>query len=285
METRANYAVIGLFTLAIVTAVFGFVYWFENLGGSGERALYRVAFENSVSGLRTGSSVLFNGIRVGEVADLKLDSQRPHQVIATISIDKSVPVRADTQAGLEFAGLTGIAAVSLRGGSPSAAPLAGDNGAPPLLAATPGSAQDVTQGARDTLRRLDDFLAENQTAFHGALANLEKFSGALARNAERIDRIAEGLQNLAGGTDGKGGEINEAARSIRKLAENLDKRTDEITSGVSLLTAAGTKQINAIGADAHRMMAEVERAVRNIERNPRTLIFGGSAAPESKSKR
>jgi phospholipid/cholesterol/gamma-HCH transport system substrate-binding protein len=285
METRANYAVIGLFTLAVATGVFGFIYWFQNIGGSGERTFYRVAFENSVSGLRTGSSVLLNGIRVGEVTDLNLDSQHPHQVIVTVSIDKAVPVRADTQVGLEFAGLTGIAAVSLKGGGLSAAPLIGNKDNPPLLAAAPGSAQDVTQGARDTLRRLDDFIAENQKAFHSALDNLEKFSGALARNAERIDKIAEGLQNLAGGPDGRGGEINEAARSIRKLADNLDKRTDEITSSVGLLTAAGTKQINAIGADAHRMMAEVERAVKNIERNPRTLIFGGSAAPEPKSKR
>jgi phospholipid/cholesterol/gamma-HCH transport system substrate-binding protein len=67
METRANYVLIGLFTLAVIAGAFGFVYWFNTIGGAGERATYRIVFDGSVSGLRTGASVLFNGIRVGEV--------------------------------------------------------------------------------------------------------------------------------------------------------------------------------------------------------------------------
>jgi phospholipid/cholesterol/gamma-HCH transport system substrate-binding protein len=186
--------VIGLFTLAVVAGVFGFVYWFQNIGGTGERAYYGVVFDGSVSGLRTGATVLFNGIRVGEVTNLKLNPQHPKQVIAVISIEKSVAVRRDTEVGLEFQGLTGIASLSLKGGDPASPALAGSKDNPPLLAAAPGSAQDVTQGARDTMRRVDQLIEQNQEAFHNALANLDKFSQALARNSERIDRITEGLQ-------------------------------------------------------------------------------------------
>ena len=116
METRANYVLIGAFTLAVIVGVFGFVYWFQNIGGTGERAFYRVVFDGSVSGLRTGASVLFNGIRVGEVTGLSLDPKRPKQVVARISVDKGVAIRADTEIGLEFQGLTGISALSLKGG-------------------------------------------------------------------------------------------------------------------------------------------------------------------------
>ena len=70
METRARYALIGAFMLAVIAASFAFVYWLENKGGFGERAYYRLRFENSVSGLQAGSAVLFNGIRVGEVTEL-----------------------------------------------------------------------------------------------------------------------------------------------------------------------------------------------------------------------
>jgi phospholipid/cholesterol/gamma-HCH transport system substrate-binding protein len=282
METKANYMVIGLFTLAAVIGVFGFVYWFQNIGGTGERAFYRMQFEGSVSGLRTGATVLFNGIRVGEVTDLKLNPQRPKQVTATISIDKSVAVRPDTEIGLEFQGLTGIASLSLKGGSPSLPVLVGAKDNPPILSAPPGATQDVTQAARDTMRRLDDFIAENQKSFHSALDNIDKVSAALARNSDRIDKIAEGLQNLTGGADGKGGEINEAARSIRSLADNLDKRTAAITAGVNSLTGNGNRQLDALASDAHRTLAEIERAVKNLDRNPSRLIFGGSgsALPE-----
>ncbi len=276
METKANYTVIGLFTLAVVLGVFAFVYWFENIGGTGERSFYRVQFEGSVSGLRTGASVLFNGIKVGEVSGLTLNPQRPKEVVATVSVDKSVTIRPDTEIGLEFQGLTGIASLSLKGGSPSKPAMVGSktqNDNPPLLIAPPGATTDVTQAARDTLKRLDDFFAENQKAFHEALDNLNTFSGALARNSDRIDKITEGLQNLTGGVDGKGGEINEAARSIRTLADNLDKRTAEITVGISKLTTTGTRTLSTIGT-----------AAKHFDEHPSRIIFGGAVPADDKKK-
>ena len=76
MGTRANYIVTGAFTLAVIVGVFGFIRWFQNTAGGGERSSYRVEFVGSVSGLRTGSAVLFNGIRVGRVSGLGLESRR-----------------------------------------------------------------------------------------------------------------------------------------------------------------------------------------------------------------
>ena len=274
METKANYTLIGLFTLAVVVGLFAFVYWFQNIGGTGERAFYRVQFEGSVSGLRTGASVLFNGIKVGEVTGLTLNPQRPKEVTASVSIDKSVVVRSDTEIGLEFQGLTGIAALSLKGGTPTLPPLVGAKDNPPVLSAPPGATQDVTQAARDTLRRVDDFIAENQKAFHSALDNIDKFSGALARNSDRIDKITEGLQNLTGGEDGKSGEIAEAARSIRTLAENLDKRIAEVAVGISKLTNTGT-----------RTLSTIDRAAKNLDANPSRIIWGGAAPADDKKKK
>jgi phospholipid/cholesterol/gamma-HCH transport system substrate-binding protein len=283
METKANYVLIGAFTLAVVVGVFGFVYWFQNIGGTGERAFYRVQFDGSVSGLRTGASVLFNGIKVGEVVDLKLDPQHPKQVVAGVSIDKNVAVRKDTEIGLEFQGLTGIAALSLKGGDPAAPQLAGakDNktGDAPLLVAPPGATQDVTQAARDALRKVQDFLEDNQATFKSALikldsalGNLDKFSGALARNSDKIDTISSGLQNLTGGEDGKGGEVNEAVRSIKTLAEHLDARTAELTAGIARLANTGA-----------RTLSTIDKAAKNFDANPSRILFGG-APPDEKEK-
>ncbi len=145
METRANYTLIGLFTLAVVAGVFGFVYWFQSLGGHGERSFYRVVFAGSVGGLRTGGSVLFNGIRVGEVAQLRLDPERPDQVTALIAVDKGVAIREDTQVGIEFQGLTGIAAIGLTGGTPSKAPLSGTKDNPAVIPGSRALIQDLTR--------------------------------------------------------------------------------------------------------------------------------------------
>jgi len=75
-------------------------------------------------------------------------------------------------------------------------------------------------------------------------------------------------------------EIGETLRSIHKLADNLDKRTEEITKGVNLFTAAGTKQINIIGADAHKTLTQVELTFKNLDKNPSRLLFGGTAEPK-----
>ena len=137
METKANYIATGAFTLAVIVAAFGFIFWFQNAGRGGPHETYRVVFDGSVSGLRTGASVLFNGIRVGEVSNLALDARDPRRVVATIAVDRGVPVRADTKVGLQFQGLTGLAAISLAGGAPDGALLVADNGEPPTLHADP----------------------------------------------------------------------------------------------------------------------------------------------------
>jgi phospholipid/cholesterol/gamma-HCH transport system substrate-binding protein len=156
--------------------------------------VYRVLFTGSVSGLRTGGAVLFNGIRVGEVADLGLAPDNPRRVNATISVSSTTPVRSDTKVGLEFQGLTGVPVIALEGGT-----LLKDSGAVSTLIAEPGAGQGMTQAARDTLRRVDSVLAENAEPLKSTIANLQVFSEGLARNTGKLDSIVAGLEKMTGG--------------------------------------------------------------------------------------
>jgi phospholipid/cholesterol/gamma-HCH transport system substrate-binding protein len=200
METRARYALIGLFMLAVIAASFGFIYWLENKGGFGERETYQIKFQGSVSGLLIGSAVLFNGIRVGEVTGLGLNADSPQDVVATIAVVRGTPIRRDTQVNIETQGLTGGAAVALRGGSASAPLVAADGGAPALLVAAPQAGQDWTQAARDAFQRVDDVLAQNSESLHSAIENIDTFSDALARNSDKVDSILAGLERMTGGS-------------------------------------------------------------------------------------
>lgn len=196
MEVRARHFLIGLFVLAMITVGFVFVYWLKNVGGLGERTLYRVRFEQAASGLRPGSAVLFNGIRVGEVTDLRLSRDNPKQVMATIAVDRNTPVRADTQVGVEIQGLMGSPAVALKGGEAAAPPLGAAAGTPPLLSADAAASQDTMQAAREVLRRIDKILAENADPLRNTMANLSTFSDALARNSGGVDKLVEGLTRM-----------------------------------------------------------------------------------------
>ena len=118
METRANYVLIGVFTLAVVVGIFAFVWWFQRLGTGEAKATYEIYFDGPVSGLRRGAGVNFNGIRVGEVQSLALVPDIPRAVVAIVEVAKSTPIRTDTKVTLEYQGLTGIASVALIGGDP-----------------------------------------------------------------------------------------------------------------------------------------------------------------------
>lgn len=273
METKANYTVTGAFTLAVIAGIFGFVYWFQSSSGGGERSSYRVVFAGSVSGLRAGSAVLFDGMRVGEVTKLALDAHDPRKVEAVIALDRGVPIRADTKVTLTFQGLTGLAEVSLTGGSPDAALVTGDAGALPTLYADANAGADVTQEARNVLARINGLVAENETAMRVSLHNIETVTTTLAENSQRLDKVMAGLENLTG-TDDKPGEIGQAAESVRKLAEDLDQTTAQISAGLEHFSNSGLKEYEAFAVDGRRTLAELQKVIKNIDQHPSRLIFG-----------
>lgn len=273
METRANYILVGLFALAVIAGGFGFVYWFNSPSSGPERKRYEVVFDGTVSGLKPGGWVLFNGLRVGEVASLRIDPDAPRQVIAVIYIDKDVVLRQDTGVGLEFQGLTGFATIALRGGSPTAPAL--DQ---PILRADLASTQDLSSAARSVLRRLDTVVSENETSVRTSLKNLEVFTGTLANNADRIERIIANAEGVVGGADAKLNDIAEAARSVRSLADNLDKNVSEVSTGLARFSNSGLREWEKLAVDGRRAILTLEQAVKNIDQNPSRLLFGGAPA-------
>lgn len=256
METRANFVLIGSFALAVIVAAFGFVFWFQNLGTAAQRTPLRIVFEGAASGLRTGGNVNFNGVKIGEVTSVKLDD--PKKVIVITSVDKAAPIRKDTLVGLEFAGLTGVSAVSLKGGSLEAPGVPTAEDGVPTLTADPNAILDIGEAVRATLQNMNRLVADNQVSLHNSISSLESFAKSLSDNSARIDSIMIGVEALMGVKDGHEGELQQAAKSFRELVDNLDKRT----AGLIL--------------DGRRTLTDINRAVNNFDRNPTRVLFGTS---------
>src|SRR6476661_11032065 len=107
MKTRASNLMIGSTTLAVIAAAFAGFLGYQKIHSIQQRGPLRIVFEGSASGLLKGGSVNFDGVQVGEVTSLKLES--PRKIVALVMLDNSAPVRKDTVVGLEFQGLTGVA--------------------------------------------------------------------------------------------------------------------------------------------------------------------------------
>lgn len=258
MESRANYAAIGLFVLIMLVGGLGFVYWLTNAGEKSRQANIRVVFAGAVTGLNTGSNVMFNGIKVGEVVDLSLDEQDPNTVVAIINVDRTKPIRTDTRAILSYQGLTGVANLQLEGGSRNAPLLLEtvlEPGSVPTLQAEVSPFQDIMESARNVLTRadsamaaIDDFVAENGPAFNRTVNNIETFSKALADNADGIDealanvsKAANSLGEISGSIAGAAARAEEILAAIEpaRVAELTERLTSSAAELDGLLKRAG----------------------------------------------
>lgn len=297
METRANYALIGVFTLAVIAAAFGFVLWFSGAEKPGGRTTYKIIFTGSISGLSEGGFVLFNGVRVGTVTKIDLLQQDPSRVYALIEVDAKAPVRADTKARLEYTGLTGVASVALTGGALDAPPLPATHG-PPVIVADRSDYQDLVETARRVATQASDFFTktnrlidDNSASITASVKNAEKFSDALAANSDglkdfmgaiadvgkSIKPLTAKLDTLAGDADNVvKGEVAAAAKSIKKAADDLDSRMKEIAANINRFSGSGLRQYEALAVDGRKTLEQFNQAVRSLEKNPQQFLFGKS---------
>ncbi|PNE10485.1 MAG: mammalian cell entry protein [Beijerinckiaceae bacterium] len=291
METRANYALIGVFTLAVIAAAFSFLLWFSGAEKPGGRKTYKIIFSGSVSGLTIGGVVLFNGVRVGSVTKIDLLPQDPSRVDALIDVYANVPVRADTKARLEYTGFTGVASVALTGGALDAPPLLTSPQQPGVIVAESSEFQDLIATARRVAAQASDFFTktnrlidDNSAAITASVKNAEKFSGALAANSDdlkdflgTIKPLSEKLDALAGDADKVVKAINpEEVKTIVSHGASLAAKLDKIAANVNRFSGSGLRQYEALAADGRKTLEEFNQAVRALENNPQQFLLGKS---------
>jgi phospholipid/cholesterol/gamma-HCH transport system substrate-binding protein len=264
MKVRASNLMIGTLVLVLIGGSLGGLLGYQKFVSAKQKVPFRVVFEGSASGLRKGGSVNFAGIRVGEVVSLKLD--HPRRVVALAMIDGNTPVKSDTQVGLEFQGLTGIAAISFTGGSDEApSPPKGADGIPELTA-DPEGTLNTQEKIRVALRNVDRVISDNEAAVKDTLRNFETFTASLSNNGEKISSIigtAESginavddaltktkdfLGSLA--SDKYGGELLPTVISMRELIESFDKKSGQVL------------------AEARKMLGEVSASINKSDPKP-----------------
>jgi phospholipid/cholesterol/gamma-HCH transport system substrate-binding protein len=235
MKMRASNLTIGTTTLAIVAVAFVGVLGFRKIHHISQENPLRIVFEGgSASGLRRGGSVNFDGVQIGEVVSLKLDN--PRKVVAFVRVDKAAPIRKDTVVGLEFQGLTGVAAISLTGGDSSAPPVPIDADGVPTLTADLSEIESI----RDTLHNVDRVLVGNQSTIKDGLLSFETYTASLAGRGDVIEKTVAKANDafagfdtaisridslLPGFSDGKADELFEKMRDIREFAETFNKKS------------------------------------------------------------
>jgi phospholipid/cholesterol/gamma-HCH transport system substrate-binding protein len=261
MKVRASNVMIGTLALALIGGSLGGFLGYQKFVSAKQKVPFRVIFEGSASGLRNGGSVNFAGIRVGEVVSLKLD--HPRRVVALAMIDGNTPVKSDTQVGLEFQGLTGIAAISFTGGSDVAPPPSkGADGIPELTADREGTL-NTQEKIRAALRNVDRVIADNEVAVKDTLRNFETFTASLSGDGEKISSIISTAESGVDAVDGAltktkdflgslasdkyDGELLPTVISMRELIESFDKKSGQLIAETRKMLGDVSASVNKAG--------------------------------------
>ena len=272
METKANYVLVGIFTIAALVAAFAFVYWTSAIGDRGETVTLRVRIPGSASGLGRGSAVLFNGVKVGDVSRVFIDVLNPKVAIADAEIDRLTPITKSTQADIGLAGLTGQANIELKGADldePNLLDQAEEQDTIAEITANPSAVTNLLQTAQDIFKRADSVLSELEgftQDVRGPLTqtvqNTQKFSDALARNADGVDKFLESVSALSEELAGVSGKLDGTLKAAEGLLNSVDpEKIKSIVANVEEFTG----DLKAQGSKFDKIVDGVDQAVTSID--------------------
>ena len=311
METRARHVLIGLFTVLAAVLALLFTLW---LSQQSERDFhfYDIAFEEAVTGLSRGSTVEFNGIRVGDVIDLRIDDKNPRNVYARVRVESTAPVRTDTKATLVPVGITGTALIRLTSGEdPNSQPLVSTDVTIPTIMATPSPMSKLLAGGEDVLYNFNELLIgarnlfsqENVASLSRTLAQLEQTTAALADKESGVNLAIANFSKASNEANRAFGEMNKLMQSSDKLAngelkQSLERANAAMASFESSMGtleklvqdnrgaidsgARGVAQLGPTMTELRGTLSSVQGVVRQIDNDPAGYLLNREPMKEFK---
>jgi len=306
MERNAHYALVGVVSLVLLLGAVLFVIWLARLQFVSQFDIYDVDFAGPVRGLSAGSEVYFNGIRVGEVTQLRLDKDQPNRVVARIRISSDAPVRVDSVASLEPLGITGVNYIQITAGTLTR-PLLKDvtpSGETPVIHTARGTLEALLEGggtvlsrAVDSLERVNKLLSDKNIATLSAtfedmheitselrtqkdlIAHLDQTIVSANTAAQRVAQLTESTDRLVNG---------EATRTLRQFGDAAAELKLAAQDGRAMVAALqaptvdfasnGLPQLSATIVQMQTAAESLNRLIGDIEQNPRRLISKPAAA-------
>ncbi|MGO3870190.1 MAG: MlaD family protein [Alcaligenes sp.] len=296
MEPRAHHVLIGVFTLVVAVAAVLFSLWLAKAGQDAETRDYDIVFLEGVRGLSRGSAVQYNGLRVGEVRQLRLDPNDLQRVRAQVSIQASIPIHEDTQARLALAGITGQSVIELSGGTPNSPLLEASGDGLPMIVASPSPLAQLMAGGEEMMTQITKLLdnanaflsAENSKSLSASLQKLETLMGQLSTAGEGVPSLVKELSQASqqattllsstqGLVDRQG---TQAMNAIQKSMEDFSRATQSLNKLLEQNSAAigrgaqGLTEIEPALRELRQVLAGFRAVTSRLEDNPAGYLLG-----------
>jgi phospholipid/cholesterol/gamma-HCH transport system substrate-binding protein len=221
-----------------------------------------------VQGLDTGADVRVAGLKAGRVESMRIQDG---VVVVKMALDRSVEVKKDSIARLDFRALSGERFVALSLGTPTAKRAEpGDTieGETPAsftdvvdkLAVVADSVTDLMSGLNENSRRLlsnlADLVEENRSALGATAQNLASITGKLDRGTGTLGLLVNDptLYDRMSGTMG----------DVRRSVQDLGSVARNISEGRSTLGKLAT-QDDGLYSELRETVDTLNATARNVE--------------------
>ena len=304
METKANYVLIGAFTIAACMFLLLFGLWAAKYSSDRSWQEYLVVFNEPVTGLSEGSGVQYNGIAIGTVEELSLAPQDPRRVIARVKLQAEAPVKIDTRAKIAMSGLTGSTFIQLTGGTPEAPRLtARDDRELPVIQTEASALQNIADTANRLVARLDQVLSEeNVQRIADTLENVENMTGAIADQREDLSALIVNARTVSDQLKVTMDTTNSAIAGVdRELVQKLPgliaslegtlAKMDSAAGGADRILSENRTAINSFANDGlgqlgptlgelRGLIRDLRRISDRLDANPTRYLLGRDAPKE-----
>jgi phospholipid/cholesterol/gamma-HCH transport system substrate-binding protein len=281
--TRAQNIRVGLFAAAtlvlfgVVLVVFGGLRFWEDVDH------YHVVFDTSVAGLEPGAQVYLNGIKVGTVDDLAVVPEDNRKVSVQIGVEHGTPVRTDTHATLQLAGITGLKTIDLRGGTSQAAALppgARIPAAVSLLDKLEAQAQTIADESSALIRRANR-LTDNLIAVSDGLDAITDPARVAATN------LAAMSSSLKGMVEDNRAALHQSLVAVRQTATGASHLIDDqvaplvagagdVVAELKRLLATNEAPLRAAVFDLRQASRSFKELARDVRQKPSRLLFSNT---------
>jgi phospholipid/cholesterol/gamma-HCH transport system substrate-binding protein len=246
----------------MILGLVGFVLWLGKIKLDEEVVRFRIQFDGSVTGLKEGNPVRYRGIPVGAVEGIRINPDNVEQVEVVIRVPVDTPIKDDTEASLEFQGITGVAYVQISGGSNAAADLVPEAGADmAIIPSRPSQLEQVIESAPELINRFivlvekaNHLLSEeNQKSIATTLQNVSDLTGSFSERSGEIEKVMDDATTMIG-------ELRETIHSLNVMAAELRGEVGDIAVNANLTLIAARRSLTALSPT----LVETRKAVTSV---------------------
>jgi len=304
--TRAERIKIGAFMLLCGIMICVFLGYVLSRFLNKEYDNYYTVFSESVIGLYKDAQVKLNGIDVGNVTEIAIDSSNLNQVVVRFRVNKGTPIKLGTRAGMTHGiSLTGEKQIVLSGGRFDEPDVAEGGFVPAektAFDAIANKATDIISHVDSLMTNLNSiFSEENSQSISNSLKNFENATQNLNRLTQNLNAPINNISNAANSMKNVLSEIEEAkiaakagenmdvlkekleAIDTKAMNENLTQAMESIKQLTQRLDQVVYKNQDQVGdavVELNAVLENLEEFTQKIKNNPSVLIHA-----ENKSRR